>query len=439
MILGSSVLGCTHNAVETFKAAGNITEGGFNSVAIGGGDHIDIFAGNGIFVRTQIFVDNIQPVVDGEGDEADAVDSRAGTDADTVEVNVVLAALKKLSGKEGHIGGAEGGLHIVDANVDDVFQVGNVAQIQHLSGKRHQKSLLCLNALKVASGISAVLDTLIPTALTETENAHSLSSVQVLIAFAQMNREALEVIFIMHIDGNVKINSAEGIDDLDDHIDIDNCIEVNIITEKVLYLLKKTFNTVLAGVDISGIDGVELLGSAAPADVNKGVTGDVNHINGVSLGVELADNDSVGAVAALVAAYYEEGINAVIALGGERLGVKLGGGRGGVELVLRGVGAVTGFGSFQILGRTGRFGLLGSGSGRCAGSNVGGSFPHRVADDSAENDNHHNCKNYECGTQTLAGKLFAGALRLGSGSLASRGVLGGAVLAVFVGTKDFHK
>ena len=130
-----------------------------------------------------------------------------------------------------------------------------------------------------------------------------------------MDVQILTGVLIVHVAGDVEVYAAEGVDRVDEHVEVDDRVAVDVEAEQILDLLAQTVDADAAGIHRAPIDGVDL--AYVPADVHERVARDADEVHLVLHGVDLADEDSVGVAVAVVIADEEHSVYSVLPVGAE--------------------------------------------------------------------------------------------------------------------------
>ena len=167
-------------------------------------------------------------------------------------------------------------------------------QLQKLAHHGLEHLVLHVDAADIAVGIRVA----------EAEHAHGLIAVEVLIALLDMDAQILTGVVIVHIDRDVKINAAHGVNELDEHLHVKERITVDPVAENLLRAADERLHAVPAVVFGRGIVLVHLLGLVG--HVHGRIARDADKLQRLILRVEHTDKYGVRQAGRAVLAGDEE-------------------------------------------------------------------------------------------------------------------------------------
>jgi len=126
-----------------------------------------------------------------------------------------------------------------------------------------------------------------------------------------MDRQILPPVLIVHIHGDVKVDAAHGVDELDKHLDIKDRIAVDPVAEELLHAGKHCLHTVSAVVFGCGIVLIHFLGPVG--HVHRRVTRNADEFQRFVLRIEHTDEHRIRQAGRAVLARDQEGIAALLA------------------------------------------------------------------------------------------------------------------------------
>ena len=132
-------------------------------------------------------------------------------------------------------------------------------------------------------------------------------AVQKLFAFVEVDIQILSRVGVVHPLGNIEINSAHQVHQLDKCFQIDQRVAIDLNTEDGGKLLLERVDPLLP-FSIASIDRIDL-GNGVIA-VNQRVTWNAHHGNGVIVGVQAGNDNGVGAGAVVVNANEQDIVEA---------------------------------------------------------------------------------------------------------------------------------
>ena len=174
-------------------------------------------------------------------------------------------------------------------------------QLQKLARHGLKQLVLHVDAADIAVGIRVA----------EAEHTHGLIAVEVLIALLDMDAQILSGIIIVHIDRDVKIDAAHGVNELDEHLHVKERITVDPVAENLLRAADERLHAVLAVVLGRGVVLVHLLGFIG--HVYGRVARNADKFQRLVLRVEHADEHRIRQTGRAVLARDEERIASLLA------------------------------------------------------------------------------------------------------------------------------
>ena len=167
-------------------------------------------------------------------------------------------------------------------------------QLQKLARHGLKQLVLHVDAADIAVGIRVA----------EAEHAHGLIAVEVLIALLDMDAQILTGVVIVHIDRDVEVDAAHGVNELDEHLHVKERITVDPVAENLLRAADERLHAVLAVVLGRGVVLVHLLGLVG--HVHGRIARDADKLQRLILRVEHTDKYGVRQAGRAVLAGDEE-------------------------------------------------------------------------------------------------------------------------------------
>ena len=203
-------------------------------------EHIQICCGDIHVERVEIGVYHIEPRL-----ELDA-DIRAAANIDgivrkRVEADIVHAHFQELLRIERDVAARKVRVGVVDNETDDLRQVGDVSELEHLSGQCRKEGVLRFDTAKITVRIAGAV-----VVLAEAHDLLALIPVQKLVAGRERDMKILFGVVVVHIDRDIEIYAADAVDDLLEHISVHDSIAVDPEADKILDLRDK-LKSILGG------------------------------------------------------------------------------------------------------------------------------------------------------------------------------------------------
>ena len=154
-------------------------------------------------------------------------------------------------------------------------------QLQKLAHHGLDHLVLHVDAADVAVGIRVA----------EAEHAHGLIAIEVLIALLHVDAQVLTGIVIVHINWDVEVDTAHGVNEFDEHLHVKERITVDPVAENLLRAADERLHAVLAVVLGRGVILVHLFGPVG--HIHSCVTRDADKFQRLVLRVEHTDEHSV--------------------------------------------------------------------------------------------------------------------------------------------------
>lgn len=213
--------------------------------------------------------------------------------------------LQGLLGEVEHVVGGEVGLHV---GVEDVQEGGHLGQGvpgDHLLGQGDQHLALELPPLHVGVPLVGHVVGAALVVVAVAHRLHGLLAVQVLIAGAEVDVQALDRVVVVHVQGDLDVHAVQLVHQGDEALQVHVDVVVHRHSEGLLDLLHEHIGAavVVGVVDFGGLSG--------PGAVHRRVPGNGDHADLPLDGVKAHQDDGVGVAAVHVLAQQDEVIHPV--------------------------------------------------------------------------------------------------------------------------------
>ena len=232
-------------------------------------------------IRVEPGVEILQPLVHVDEHVGHAVFHAVVVGRNRLKRDGAFIELQKLLDVEHHVACRQvrGDFLLIDVN--EFVEVGDVVQLQKLAHHGLEHLVLHVDAADVAVGIRVA----------EAEHAHGLIAIEVLIALLHVDAQVLTGIVIVHINRDVEVDTAHGVNEFDEHLHVKERITVDPVAENLLRTADERLHAVLAVVLGRGVILVHLFGPVG--HIHSCVTRDADKFQRLILRVEHTDEHRV--------------------------------------------------------------------------------------------------------------------------------------------------